>query len=63
MNGLLEAAAVAGRLGFCDSGLPLALRAAHLSVVADAESKLDRVTPGEAFECLNADPFREFAAI
>jgi hypothetical protein len=63
MNDLIEAAAVAGRIGFCDSGIPLALRAAQLDVVAEAAKALASGATGEALLWLDAAPFREFAAM
>jgi hypothetical protein len=56
MNDLLEAAAVAGRLGFCDTGIALALRAAQLTALAEGEE-------GDPFDMLNPCIFRRYSMI
>lgn len=63
LNDLLEGAAVAGRLGFCDTGILIAIRAAHLIAVAEATELVSRGVDGDALGALDATLFRQISAL
>jgi hypothetical protein len=56
LNDLIELAAPAGRIGYCDTGIRLLLRGAHLIACAEASADLEAGATGDAFCLLDPTP-------